>query len=71
MNAALSKKVQAETVKYIKAFMRQRGFAPSVRDIAAAFGISIRAALCRLRTLRSHGVVDWDDGLSRTLRVLP
>ena len=71
MNVAQHEKLQAATVAYIEAFTRMRGFAPSVRDVAAKFRITVHAALCRLRTLRRHGRVDWVDGLARTLRVLP
>lgn len=42
---------------------------PTVRELAGRLGMSAHGAFCHLQVLRAKGVVDWDDGLARTLRV--
>lgn len=41
---------------------------PTVRSVADAAGISVESTHRHLSYLRRHGFVEWEDGLSATLR---
>lgn len=61
----------AAFINFISDFQRQHQFAPSIREIVAAFGLSTTSVACaRLERLRNEGYVDWQDGFSRTLHVV-
>jgi SOS-response transcriptional repressor LexA len=55
----------------IDEYWRAHGYAPSVRELVAACGLS-STAVCRhnLRALREDGWIDFTDGIPRTVRVL-
>lgn len=61
---------QREVLDFISGFIDTRGYSPSVRDIAQAYGWTTNGVMCHLRPMRRKGWVSWVDGCSRTLRVI-
>lgn len=60
-----------ELVEFIRDYARERGYAPSVREVAAHVKFSsTSSAHALLRSLRSQGRVEWEEGQPRTLRVV-
>lgn len=63
-------KVGAEAVvTAIRALTRERGYPPTVREVAARLGLSTSATYARLARLRGERV-EWVTGAARTLRLL-
>lgn len=55
---------------YIARYRLERGYSPSIRDVARRFGYKSPASvLHRLRRMRDKGLVDFEDGVQRTLRL--
>ncbi len=62
---------QREVYDWIFAFIEERGYSPTTREIMLAFGWSTpNATMCHLLPLRKKGYVDWMDRSPRTLRPL-
>lgn len=60
-----------DALREIKAFIAEHGYPPTVRELAAALGVSSSASAFRLLTeLQKAGKVDWNPRHGRTLRVL-
>lgn len=60
---------QLELLQEIVSWVDAHGDAPTVRELAAMIGTNIGDIQCKLARLKRDGVVDWDEGRSRTLRV--
>jgi hypothetical protein len=59
---------QHEIHAFIKSFLANHKYAPTIREIASSFGIqSPNGVKCHLDALREKGRVTWVDGDSRTL----
>lgn len=59
---------QSEILAYVTERWRE-GVPATVREIGAEFGInSPNGVTCHLEALRKKGAVEWDEGMSRTLR---
>ena len=50
---------QLEALRYIADYQREKGYSPSIRDIADFFGVYSRAAYERVLALRQLGLIDW------------
>jgi repressor LexA len=62
---------QAEVLAWLIAFAAERGYTPTIREQCRAFGLTNpEAAACIRRELRKKGYIDWQPGLSRTIRIL-
>lgn len=62
---------QAEVLAYIRESIASRGYAPTVREIGARFGIaSPNGVISTLRALRTKGRLRWVENKSRTLSVV-
>lgn len=62
---------QAEVLAFIVAFVTEHGYAPSLREIAAAIGTrSTNGITDHLNALERKGRISRDDVKSRALRVL-
>ncbi len=60
-----------QIVDVITTMTRENGHAPTIREIAAAIGVSSPDTIVfHLSRLREAGRVTWKDGAARTLRVL-
>ena len=58
-------------VNFIKDYISKNGYSPSVRDIGASVGISSAGSMkYRLHKLREKGLITFDDGKPRTIRVV-
>jgi repressor LexA len=56
---------------WIAGFIDTHGYSPTVREIQHAYGwASPNSVMCHLRAMRKNGYVTWQDGCSRTLRVI-
>lgn len=56
--------------EFIKKFMLENQYAPSVDEIAAGLGYKSKSTVANLlSSLRKKGMITWEDGKSRTIRV--
>lgn len=62
--------IQRDVLDFIINFIDSEGYAPSVRDIAGAFGWAVNGAKCHIDALKSKGYIDWVENKARTMRVL-
>ena len=61
---------QQQMLYAIEAFTRTNGCAPTLRELAALIGMRTPSAVrFQLDRLRDAGLVDWQDGKARTLRL--
>ena len=68
-NVDMSK--QDLVLEYIKQFMHQNGFAPTLREIKSGLDISSTSMVdFYLSKLRKAGKITYYDGMARTIRVL-
>jgi repressor LexA len=61
---------QKEVLKFLEAWRRARGFSPSVREIAAHFGIQLNAVARHLRALERKGAIERAHGKARALAIV-
>ncbi len=61
---------QSKTLRALARLIDERGYAPTVRELADRLGWrSTNAVHPHLRALRDQGLVTWWEGHSRTLRL--
>ena len=58
---------QQTVLAFVEEFCERQGYPPTVREVAAAFGIQPRAAVDHLAALRRKGYLHREPGLSRGL----
>ncbi|MDO9533070.1 MAG: transcriptional repressor LexA, partial [Deltaproteobacteria bacterium] len=58
---------QQAVLTFVEEFCEHQGYPPTVREVAAAFGIQPRAAVDHLAALRRKGYLHREPGLSRGL----
>jgi repressor LexA len=58
---------QQAVLAFVEEFCRRQGYPPTVREVAAAFGIQPRAAVDHLAALKRKGYLHREPGLSRGL----
>ena len=62
---------QQEVLHFIRAYIASRSYPPTVREIGAHLGIaSTNGVHDHLIALRRRGLLTWERGKSRTLRVI-
>jgi hypothetical protein len=62
---------QLRVLREIKRWTAKHGNAPSVRELGAELGIaSTNGVVDTLRRLRAHGVITWNPGKARSIRIL-
>jgi SOS-response transcriptional repressor LexA len=60
-----------EMLDFIAEFGDTHGYGPSIREMQHALGISSTSVVnYRMHILRREGRLEWEDGLSRTVRVV-
>jgi len=64
-------KRQQEILEYIKTFIKQNHFPPSIRDIAAHFTLASAGGVHKhLNNLKKKGVLTFENNISRSIHVL-
>ena len=62
---------QRSVLAMVEEFCNRQGYPPTVREVAAAFGIQPRAAVDHLAALKRKGYLHREPGLSRGLTLTP
>ena len=62
--------VQQETLDVIRRCVEANGYPPTVREIAAHFGIAAHAAFCRLEALKAKGTIYIENARGRGIRIV-
>jgi repressor LexA len=62
-------KRQREILDFLKAFVRDHKYPPTIREIAAAFGISPKGAYDHVKALEKKGVIRCDLNRSRAIEI--
>lgn len=62
---------ETQVFTFIQEFIKQNSYAPSVREIGKGTALcSTSTVLYHLRSLRKRGLITWDEGRARSIRVL-
>lgn len=61
---------QKKVYGYIVSFIQRKGYAPTFREIGKGVGITPSVVNLHLSSLRAAGIVDWNIGKSRTIKIL-
>ena len=62
---------QAEVLNFVATHIKERGYAPTLREIGEALGIkSTNGVADHLQRLARKGYVTWTPGAARTLRLV-
>lgn len=61
---------QQDVLMWISGYIDVHGFSPTVREIGSHYGFSLNGVKTHLNALRRKGYITWQDGCSRTLRVI-
>jgi len=69
MKGEVTKKELA-TLKFIAKFIDKKGYSPSRRDIAEHFGNQVNDVQQRLARMRQKGLLDYTDGIARSIVLL-
>lgn len=69
---ALSDADVRETLAFIDHFIRERGFSPTFRDVGERFQVKSSSAVSyRLNRLQGRGLLAYEPGQGRTMRLTP
>ncbi|MFD2330653.1 LexA family protein [Cohnella sp. GCM10020058] len=61
---------QAAILEFIRSFIAQHGYAPTLREIAAGVGVGLSGNVHRyVHHLRDIGKITFDDHKPRTIRI--
>lgn len=63
-------KTDAQVVAVIRAYIDSHGYSPSMRDIAKAIGLSVSPTKRRLDLMRDKGLITFESGKPRTIKVV-
>ncbi|HAK44591.1 MAG TPA: repressor LexA [Spirochaeta sp.] len=63
-------KRQEETLDYIRGFIEQHNYPPTIREMAASFDISVKGAYDHIKALEKKGRIRCDGNRSRTIEIL-
>ena len=61
---------QTEVLEWVAGYIDTHEYPPTLREIASHFRWTFGGAKCHLDAIRRKGRIDWQDGCSRTLRVI-
>ena len=62
--------METQVYESIKAFLAERGYSPVVRDISAALGVSTSTVHYHMHRLRRKGLIAFENGKPRTVRLV-
>jgi repressor LexA len=57
-------------VQSIRDFLEEHGYPPTVREIGRAVGIGVQSTHRHLIVLARAGVITWEPGCARTIRLV-
>jgi SOS-response transcriptional repressor LexA len=60
--------VQAETLAFIRSYIIQHGYSPTIAEMAKAEKINVNAISERIATLLKKGVITKTPGIARSVR---
>ena len=63
-------KRQEETLDYIRDFIEQHNYPPTIRELAGHFSISVKGAYDHIKALEKKGRIKCDGNRSRTIEIL-
>ncbi len=63
-------KRQEETLDYIKVYIQNHSYPPTIREMAASFNISVKGAYDHIKALEKKGRIKCDGNRSRTIEIL-
>ena len=63
-------KRQEETLDYIKQYVDEHNYPPTIREMAASFNISVKGAYDHIKALEKKGRIKCDGNRSRTIEIL-
>lgn len=63
-------KRQQETLDFISKYIDRHSYPPTVRELAASFGISVKGAYDHIKALEKKGSIKYNGNRSRTIEVI-
>lgn len=63
-------KRQEETLDYIKDYIQDHSYPPTIREMAESFNISVKGAYDHIKALEKKGRIKCDGNRSRTIEIL-
>lgn len=60
---------QTEVLDFIRDFIAQYGYSPSMRDIAEGIGFALKGAQDHVTALERKGAIERDKGVARSIRI--
>jgi len=63
-------KRQTEVLNFLKSFLRGHKYPPTIREIAAHFGISVKGAYDHVKALEKKGLIACDNHRSRAIEII-
>jgi repressor LexA len=61
---------QQDVLEFIEGWIDTHGFSPTVREISHNYKTTVNGMVCHLKALRRKGRITWQEGQSRTIRVV-
>lgn len=59
-----------EILDYIKSYINEKGYSPTIREIGKAVGLQSTSAVSfHLVKLRKEGKIDYEEGVPRTITI--
>lgn len=56
-------------IRFLKAFMKENGYSPTVREICQGVGLSSSSTVYKhLEILKDKGIITWNPSIARTIR---
>jgi repressor LexA len=63
-------KRQTEVLDFLKSFLSRHKYPPTIREIAAHFGISVKGAYDHVKALEKKGLIACDNNRSRAIEII-
>ena len=61
---------QQDFLDYIRDYIDEHGYSPTVRDLGQHFGISLNGVVCHLKALIKKGYITMPNRLARSIRLV-
>ncbi len=62
---------QKQLYDFIDSFAKEKGYAPSYRDISEGCGLGNSTVVAHLNAMRKKHFIIWQEKIPRTIRVIP